>query len=85
LALRKVLIKAGFPDFSFYWLGMGPQRWEIAAGASRSRAGSGPNRVVGRLFSPARQSTHPVFHAGACRACTWRIAIQAAIGSSNNP
>jgi hypothetical protein len=48
--IKETLIKAGFPDFSFCWLGMGPLRWKIAAGASRSRADSGPNQVVGRLF-----------------------------------
>ena len=66
--LKEALIKAGFPNFSFCWVGMGPLRWKIAAGVSRSQAGSSPHQVVGRLFSPWRQSHHAVFYAVACRA-----------------
>jgi len=40
---KEALIKAGFPNFSFPWLGMGPLRWKIAADTSRSQAGCGPN------------------------------------------
>jgi hypothetical protein len=42
-ALREALIKAGFPNFSFPWLGMSPLRWKIAADTSRSQASYGLN------------------------------------------
>jgi len=40
---REALIKAGFPNFSFPWLGMGLLRWKIAADTSHSQASYGPN------------------------------------------
>jgi hypothetical protein len=41
--LGEALIKAGFPNFSIPWLGMGPLRWKIAAETSHWQAGCGPN------------------------------------------
>jgi hypothetical protein len=52
---KEALIKAGFANFSFPWLGRGPLRGKIAADTSRSQASYGPNEVVGRLFSPLRE------------------------------
>jgi hypothetical protein len=40
---REALIKAGIPNFSFPWFGMGPLQWRMAADTSRLQAGCGPN------------------------------------------
>jgi hypothetical protein len=65
---KEALIKAGFPNFSFPWLGLGPLRQKTAAATSRSQVGRGPNWLVGHPFSPLDEFWGVVFHAVACRA-----------------
>jgi hypothetical protein len=68
VSVREALIKAGFPNFSFPWLGLGPLRQKTAATTSRSQVGRGPNWLVGHPFSPLDEFWGVVFHAVACRA-----------------
>jgi hypothetical protein len=42
-AFKEALIKAGIPNFSFPWFGMGPLQWRMVADTSRLQAGCGPN------------------------------------------